>query len=450
MTDTLYQALSETRSADLYTLDADSVEVSEPTQPSVEAYYSANAGEFSTREFRTLSYLSFTASEVEKNVTVSEEDLNALYHERLEEFKRPEQRDLEQLLFSKEEDAKAAFDALKSGKAIDAVAKAHHAQGKKPIQMKRTERDRVMREAAEAVFTMATGEITPPIKSAFGWHLFRVAAIAPPRTLPLSEVRAALEKDARHMAAESKMVALGHRIEDALAGGSPLAEVAAEHQMKVISIGNVDKHGMGEDGKPLAAVPAYDKFLDVAFSTDDKTESSLKSSKGSIYYIVRVESITPQRVKPLEEVRSGVVAKLKQQERAQKLAERAKEISGAFTSASERAAIAQKYKLSMRSVSGIKRDDDTLYPPALLAELFERRSGQSTSMVRGEQGDYVLAVMKQSAPSAEKMSPELQRNFTQNLEAGIRNELVSQYMDYLERKHGVTVNQDVLQSLERE
>jgi peptidyl-prolyl cis-trans isomerase C len=96
------------------------------------------------------------------------------------------------ILLANEEDAKAAKKKLDEGKKFEDVAKDF---SKDPGSAKQGgdlgffTRDKMVKEFSDAAFAMKKGEVSAPVKSAFGWHIIKVEEIT---TVPLpkfSEVK---------------------------------------------------------------------------------------------------------------------------------------------------------------------------------------------------------------------------------------------------------------------
>src|SRR5262249_35420730 len=145
-----------------------------------------------------------------------------------------------------------------------------------------------------------------------------------------------------------------NRLEDDLAGGASLKEAAEGLKLKVHTLGAFNKDGNAPDGSK-AELPALDKFLDTAFKTDAKTQSSLVASKGGTYYMRRVDSATREHVRPLEEGRDKVTAGWQKQERVKQLGDLAQKIAADFHDPAKRDAAIGKYSLQPTAIT-VKRD----------------------------------------------------------------------------------------------
>ena len=243
-------------------------------------------------------------------------------------------------------------------------------------------------------------------------------------------------------------------IEDAFAGGSTLAEVAKQFHLKVDGVDSVSRDGKMPDGSPNSLVPAYDRFLEVAFKTDEKSESQLISTKGGKFYALRVEAVTPEHVRPLAEVRAQVVAGWQKQQRAAQMDKLAVEISQKFAAKDSREATIKQYGLTTTTVSGLKpgnKGGEGL-PNEMLDELFKHVAGQSTDAYPGKDGNYLIAVLTAVTPgNLPEVGSEKYYELTQAthsaLSKAFENELLEQYMLLLERNHEVSVNQNVLKAM---
>ena len=383
------------------------------------------------------------------NTKIPEETLLAAYQERIDEFKRPERRNVDQLLFINQADADKAYANLQSGTSFDEVAKNSPIMNKGATSLGKIEREHIIEDAAAAVFTATKKSVTKPVKSPFGWHIFHVRDIDPPSAAPLSEVRATLEKEIKQQVLDDAFNKLLNQIEDALAGGTPLQEAAKEFGIAVSTIGPITREGKTPDGS-MAKLPPLDRFLEVAFKTEDKMESPLINSNGGAYYIVRVDTLQPQRQRSLDEVRGLVTTAWQKEERAQRLQQMATEMAAKMADKAARADAINHYNLNTLYTGRLKRTQtqagETPLPPAMVSDIFARPAGASTEAYPLSSGQYAIAVAGERIPAG-PMKPEDAREIREELEANLKREIGGEYLAYLERKYPVTINDALIQSL---
>jgi foldase protein PrsA len=128
---------------------------------------------------------------------VSDAQLQAFYTKNKARFSTPETRDLQIVLTKTQAKAKAARSALQGGKAWAKVAKqysidqASKAQGGKlPGQAKGS----LEKSLDAAVFAAKQGKLTGPVKTQFGYYVFRVTKIHPATTQSLAQAKATIKQ----------------------------------------------------------------------------------------------------------------------------------------------------------------------------------------------------------------------------------------------------------------
>jgi parvulin-like peptidyl-prolyl isomerase len=124
--------------------------------------------------------------------TVSDAQIQDFYNKNKARFAQPEKRDLEVVLTKSKAKAEAAMKQLKSGKSFKQVAKkysideASKAQGGKlPAQAKGT----LEKQLDQAVFSAKKGKLEGPVKTQFGYYVFKVDKITPASQQSLEQAK---------------------------------------------------------------------------------------------------------------------------------------------------------------------------------------------------------------------------------------------------------------------
>ena len=129
--------------------------------------------------------------------SVSDAQIQDFYNKNKARFAQPERRDLLVVLTKGKAKADAAKKALKSGQSWKAVAKkysideASKAQGGKlPAQAKGT----LEKQLDEAVFKAKKGTLTGPVKTQFGYYLFKVTKVTPASQQTLEQAKETIKQ----------------------------------------------------------------------------------------------------------------------------------------------------------------------------------------------------------------------------------------------------------------
>lgn len=134
---------------------------------------------------------------VSKGGKPTAKDIEEFYKENQTQFKQPESRDLLVVVNSKKSKADAALAELESGKSFSTVAKkysedtASKGQGGK---MPAVPKGQLGGALDKAVFSAKKGVLVGPIKSQFGYYLFRVTDIMPATKQTLQKATAQIKQ----------------------------------------------------------------------------------------------------------------------------------------------------------------------------------------------------------------------------------------------------------------
>jgi foldase protein PrsA len=128
---------------------------------------------------------------VKTKATVTPAQISAYYNKNKQRFAQPETRDLEVVLATKKAKASAALKAIKSGTKWAAVAKkyssddASKSQGGKLPGVTKGQQEKTF---DAAIFSAKKGAVTGPVKTQFGFYVFRVTKITPAKQQTLAQV----------------------------------------------------------------------------------------------------------------------------------------------------------------------------------------------------------------------------------------------------------------------
>lgn len=271
----------------------------------------------------------------------------------------------------------------------------------------------------------------------------------PKETLAKSsnEESAAAERDD----AVSKMSA---DLQDRLAGGSTLSEVAKDMGFDAQTVGPFDEKGLLPNGSK-AALPPLENVMRTAFTLAEQTETALMMGQDGNYYMLYMDSIEPSAAPPLETVKDKVIAKWRKEEAA-KLAESK---ASALANQSREGKGVKEAGVSVTSTGAIGRDATkgagVNLPQALVGEIFSADIGGVTGVHRLENGDAAYAVLRARRaapiPSASEFGKgKDEAEMIQQrgaLASQMNNELMQAYLQSLARRYPITVNEEALDAV---
>jgi foldase protein PrsA len=128
---------------------------------------------------------------------VTDQQIEDYYNKNKAQFAQPERRDLSIVLTKTEAKAKQAKAALQSGESFKSVAKqysiddASKAQGGKLPAVAKGQQEKAF---DDAIFKARKGKISGPVKTQFGWYVFRVDKVTKPSQQTLAEAKPTIKQ----------------------------------------------------------------------------------------------------------------------------------------------------------------------------------------------------------------------------------------------------------------
>ena len=259
--------------------------------------------------------------------SMSDEAVRQDYEANKAKFSTPEQRTVDQLVFPDKAAADAALAKLESGTSFDDLAKE---LGRTPSDISIgsfTKDDAPSAAIGDAVFGVSeSGGTTGVVDGPFGPVILRVSSITPGGEKSFEDMQAQLRKDMALTEAYDQVLTVHDNFEDTLAGGTLLSEAAAQQKLPIRTIEAVDRSGRDPSGQVINDIPQSRDLLQGAFEADVNVELPPLNigSNGFVWY--QVDEVTQERQKPLDEVRSQVIADWKAEKAGEALGAKATEV----------------------------------------------------------------------------------------------------------------------------
>ncbi len=255
-------------------------------------------------------------------------------------------------------------------------------------------RGQMLEKFEQALFALATGEVSGPVETEFGWHLIKLEEVKPARTRPFedAEVQAELLAAYRQRDAERRYEELSEKIgETAFESPTSLEPTAQASGLQV----QVSDWFNRTEGTGLAAQPPV---REAAFSDDvlKSGENSRPIVAGENHIIVlRKQEHEPARQRPLEEVAAAIREQLKLEGARAKAASEAAEALGTMASGRPLEQVVTERKAVLKAPGLIKRgaaDVDARIVEALFALPRPAAGDASRTTVALPSGDVAVVV----------------------------------------------------------
>lgn len=374
----------------------------QPGEEEITAYYQQHQDVYQTEEQVAIEYVELSLDKLAAEIKPGDEQLKAYYEEQKAQFTTKERRKISHILFAFSKDKTAddlalqkALKAKQDLKNKDFAALAVEVSDDKLSAKNGGDLGLfnvgVMEKAFEdAAGNLKLGEVSEPVKSAFGYHLIKVTELIPGEVKPYDAVKAEVSKAYQKAQAEAKFNTLVEK----------LAEVSYENPDSLAAVAQLLGGGIGKtDAFTRTAGPgiaAEEKVRVAAFSEDVlKGSNSEPLEIGSDKVVVlRMLSHQPAASRELKDVKSQVIAAIQLTKARQQTMEAADKIKQELAAGKALAQLADAQHLQLKKINGLARNPGSL-SAAATQEIFRTakpKVGQPSVVVIDEANGSKLVV----------------------------------------------------------
>lgn len=435
----LFNDLFEERLLTLYTVDTKALlEMNPPLKKVSEAelkeHYAAHESAFMMPEKRSFSVLILDPKTLEKQFTFTNQEIKDAYAQQLDTYAVPEKRDIQ--VFTDKEWRKV--------KAVNKV----FARNEKPAKgtvttlynITQAELDEKLGEEA---FDMAAGEFSDVYRTVEGFQVVKVLKITPATIKPLKKVRKHVVAELKRQRAMDAMATLIQTIEDAISGGATIEEIAKDHALPVRTVTLMPSQ--------TARLPKgiQEHMIQTAFEQDVSEIGPVVELEDGMAYVVRVDQIQTAALPPLKTVKGQVKKHLM----AQRLQEsQNKAIDGILKdvtlSKKQRNKVDADPVVNTRTLPAMNFTGSKDHPsvkPDILREAWNLKKGQSARVTY--EGKPAVIYVRGITPATVEQRLGDYTSLKHEMSEMLNRDILTQYFNALKEKHGVTVYDDILQTL---
>lgn len=396
----------------------------------IDTYYEQHRGEFQDPETLTIDYLTLTLDDLAAQVKPTEDELRNFYNEQKGVFTVPEERRVSHILAAvesgKPEAEQAALAKIQSarerilkGEDFAAVAKAisedtgSAAKGGDLGIVRAGMMDPSFEKAALA---LPKDAVSDPVRSSFGYHLIKVTSLKASEAKPFEAARPELLTMYQRHAADSRFYELGQKLTEMSYEHPDSLEPAAKAIDRTIQRSRPFTREKGED------IAAEKVIRDAAFSDDvlsGKNSELLELAPDKVA-VIRVYDRRPAVEKPLTEVRSEILQRIRTDHAREQARASAEDfLKKVEAGSSAFASLAKASQLALHAPSPIRRNATDL-PAPLVEAVFsavkpkQRPVHGMVALDDGAQAVFSVNAVIEQTPAAGDKEPELLKNYLVN------------------------------------
>ncbi|KNG92973.1 peptidylprolyl isomerase [Pseudaestuariivita atlantica] len=409
------------------------VEIAEPDDAQLRAFYDDNIALFTRPETRKITYAWLEPDMLIGDIETSDETLREIYEDRSEIYNQPERRLLERLSFLDAGAADAARARLDAGETDFETLVSDRGLTLSDVDLGDVARSDLTDEAADAVFGAEAGDVVGPVATNSGVALYRVNAVLAEQVTTFEEARPDLLTELQRDSANRMIQAQMDNIIDLLAGGATLEELADETDMQ---LGQIDWTGDSDSG-----IAAYAAFRAAASEARVGDFPELEELSDGGIFALRLDAIEEPRAEPFDTVTDRVAEAWRTAETTRALQEQAETMADQLREGRTFAALG----LAPNIETGINRRGFIEGAPrALLATAFEMELGD-VRVIEAD-GDAVIVRLDNVMPAdlASEDNAALVSSVTDQMSGMIAQDLFQALANDVQARAGISIDQQAL------
>lgn len=449
----------EKRAVDLISINEKNVKnVESVSEKEVEKYYNDHKKEFSLPEFRKILLAKFTAKDLASAIEIKEQEIVAEYEKNKESYTIDETRDFYHVVFDEEKQAQEFITNLKKINQNDNkkialqfanLAKEQAKKDLKTITLNNTNKKQLLPETVSKAFALKINELSSPVKSSLGYHVFLLNNINQSQTKSLAQVRDEIKNKLSEKKKDGALAQKISELDSNLLASSSLAESLSKSKINITTVQyNIDNSGKDFSGNtPLnedSELIAKNAFA----LKKNQNSKTITSQDGSTFYALQVSDIIPSKTQELASVAKAIQQKLQNDKKEIALSALAQEVSAEISqNVNNPAIVANKYQLKLERNRLMPRTyvinyqgQQFPYRSPLLDKIFSIELNQSTGAIN-DSGGYSIAILRDvKKPQINKEVVEEVAKSSQKL---FRSDIMQQFNNYLMSKYPVKVNEKI-------
>ena len=422
-----------------------------PTDEEISTYYQQHQALYQMPERVSVEYVELILEDIAKKVVLSDDKLKAYYDDQKELFTNPERRKISHILFS-------INDKITEKEALEKAVKAKNELQNKDFSVLAAEvsDDKltakkggdlglfnvgVMEKSFEdAASTLKLGEVSNPVRSAFGYHLIKVTELVAGGVKPFDSVKNDVIQTYQKAQAENAFFEAGEK----------LTEMSFEHpdslQTVATNLGVAVKKSSLFTKDKGEGVAAEDKIRSTAFSEEvlqGNNSAPVELGVGRLV-VVRLLEHKAATKRELSEVKQDVVSELTKQKAQLQTDQKVKKITEKLRAGASIQAIAAENNLSVKAEKGLVRGKNKL-PETLSNAIFKAAKpleGKSTifNVVLPTGERLIVSLSKVTVGTLGEDDKKQLELAKKNIANAFGQTEFNQTLNSLQRKADVTVN----------
>ena len=267
-------------------------DIKRPSEETLTNFYEENKEKYQIPLTRNIQYLEISPNYFTKQVKISDSQINERYKIEKSNYKIDEKREILQVTTQDEEKVKKFFKAVGKNNFKELALELFNLS-ENDINLGLVKKTDLPSTNADALFKANLNEIVGPLKTEFGYNVYKIIKIEPEGSIEYSKI---IEDIKSKIIKEKSTEVLFEKldiIEDLLAEGSNLSEIAVsdvfDKEISLNIINRISQNGIIYSyDKEKSLIEKSNNFLKNIWDTNINEMSDIFNSKEDNYVIIQV------------------------------------------------------------------------------------------------------------------------------------------------------------------
>ena len=419
------------------------------TTEQLKTFYDQHHIRYTEPEFRDISVMRLDNSSLRKLLNITDEQVKAVYNDKKDSLQYPERRTIKQLSYKQEDQAKKAYQMASEGVTFEKIQKKVPGGTLEKVEL--VTKVQLPDFVADKIFATPKGECTEVITDSGTHHIFFVEEIEASHTASFTEVKDAIENSLIQEQKSAKLEEIRNQIDDGLAAGRKLQDIASDLKLSVLNISSISAQGNDAAGKPVFSTSDDMKEMIVqkAFATEQGLDSGLVDVPNEGAFVLVVNKVNHSYVPAFEQILDKIQKDYAEEKRLEEAAQIAHNMAYEAKSLNMLMEMANRndcefstnHVMTRLEIGKKERSSYDMIPPALAERAFLLAPGTAVADRNGKDGFTVVMLQKVGKLKTEKKDND---NIKTNLNSGIKEDVAALTIEGLRAEHAAEINQEML------
>ena len=415
--------------------------INKPSNKELKDFFDNSSESWLEPKRRVGKYIYLDPKNYTKDIKINEETLLEEYNLRKTDYFKDETRTLKQLIINNKEEAYKVLKEIKNdSKRFELITP------EKLITIDDISKSELPETLSEQVFKSEINEISDPIETDFGFHIFKLISINPALEPNFDEIKGELLDDIKFDKAIDLIYDLANKLDDAFADGSSIEEEANKNNLIAKITEPIDISGLNKNRKSSEIDIINNKiFLETLWSSTAETTPSIIETGENQFFALELKEEIPQFIPEFNEIKEKVETVFLKTKAIEETINQVKKLQPLSNEEILIKAKENGYKIS--KIENAIKNNFSLEKKEIVNALFTIKSIGESQITLTNDG-VSLVVFNNSIQALDEEIAQLTNSIHEPFNNSIKSDLAVAFIETLKTHHNVTINKNnILQAM---